>query len=267
MINHARTLLLNRPASYYTGLLRNAYISPDFKPVTLTTFLAGVRDAILPPTGSRQQEIDASNIVMRILHSPDLEPYVLDLDKRITYGVTEILPASLTSSRVALNTVKSQDCDVVPQYTYASTSYSTMKPLAGVYTWSVVSLDANRVKVTNTKGMTSTVTLNPNSSSTTSKSVDIIPGYISIYFDLPSMAFTGSFNVTYTLTITASYDVPVAMAAMRQAFAHGVNVFDYKAFPDIMPVLKTAWLDDPALTTRFGAGVLAYIYSLEGMRI
>ena len=264
MINHARTLLLNKSASYSSGLLNDTYVPEEFKPLILTPFLSNVRDAVIPLTGSRQQEIDVVNIVMQILHSPDLAPYTLQFDKRITYTAKNYDPGQFATSHVALQSNKSSDCDVIPKYEYVFDSL--LKPLAGVYTWSVSSVDARNVRVTNTKDMSEVVNLNPTSTSPKSLPVDIIPGYMSIYFELPALQFTGSFTFNYSLTVRASYDLVAAEAALKQAFLGGTGIFDYADFPDIMPVLRDTWLHNPAMVTRFGAGVLAYIYTLEGMR-
>lgn len=266
MINHVRTLLLNRSQSYCSGLERNAYIPSEFTPVPLSTELTRMRDAIIPPNGSKQQEVDAVNAVAQILSSPELIPYAMSLDDRITYLYTakNTDPADLTSKNLALTMAKSEACDITPEYTYAKSN--ALQPVAGVYAWSVRAFDTRRVQVTNTKGMTELVNLNPSSSSTKSLPLEIIPGYLTLYFTLPTKEFTGAFNIRYELTVHGTYNVVQALDAMKQAMALGANIFEDASLPAIMPVLRSVWLHDPASVTRFGAGVMAYVYTLEGLR-
>lgn len=263
MINHARTLLLNRTAGYFEGLADNVYIPEEFVPAILDTTLSNIKDAIIPPSGSRQQELDVARIVLRILHSPDLLPYVTGLDSRITYTDTVTTPAQLASGHVQL-IVSQVGSDIIPRYKF--TTPAVIKPLAGVYKWSVASLDAERVTVVNTKGMSQVVTMNPTSRSSTSTYLEIIPGYLSIYFILPTLVFTGAFKIDYELTVSASYDVVQGFTNLNRSLALGPGVFNSEYNPDVMPVLKDIWLVNPSMVTRFGAGVLGYIYSLEGRR-
>jgi len=266
MINHAYTLLLNRTAQYCADLNGCAYIPEEFRPSVLTPMLSVVKDAIIPVTSSKQSEVDAVNSVMRVLHSADLESYVLGLDKRVTYSLDAVDPVNLTSSVVGV-TETSSGSDVVPKYKFANPVL--LRPTAGVYTWRVDSVDAYKVKITNTKGMQDTVTLNPRSSASTSLSVEIIPGYLSIYFTLPTLYFTGTFRFNYTLSVTSSYDMAAAMTALKQAVYQGQGLFNYApsaASTSVIPALKDIWLHHPALVTQFGAGVLAYLHTLNGTR-
>lgn len=264
MINHVRTLLLNKPAVFNEGLQRTAYIPAEYKPLALSTALSTVRDAIIPPTGSAQNDVDTVNIVMRILHSSDLEPYVLRPDSRITYTLETESPATLANGQVSLKMSKSSDCDVVPQYRFVTRN--PIIPGAGRYTWTISSVDANRVRVRNTKGMTEVMTLNPRSASTTSLPVNIIPGYISAYFDLPTKAFTGTFKAEYVLDVRATYDVQARFDALSATFITKNGIFDIANDPDVTPVLYDIWLYNPSYVARYGAGVLAYIYALEHLR-
>ena len=260
MINHARTLLLNRPASFNAGLQNTVYIPEDYSPVVLPPDLVASRDAIIPPTNSKQNELDVVNVVMGIVHSPDLLPYVLKFDNRITYAPQSVTPASLATGQVGYTMTQSMDCDVVPHYKFVN--HSVMVPVTGRYTWTIMSVDAQRVRVTNTKGMTENVVLNLNSASTTSLPLNIIPGYLTVYFGLPSKEFTGTFRVNYTLDVRTSYDMVSGFANMQNALIARSSLFDSANDADVVPVLRDTWLHNPAYVTRYGAAVLAHIYAV-----
>lgn len=91
MINHARTLLLNRPsrANHITADTAAEYVPTNFVPVKLNTELSLVRRVLF---GSKP---DARFINLRIrellnyVHQSEAEHYVYDLDPRVTYWPTQ----------------------------------------------------------------------------------------------------------------------------------------------------------------------------------
>lgn len=265
MINHARTLLLNRSSMYFDGLIDNYYIPTEFSPAALRPPMLSIHDAILPATNSKQEELNIGNIVTHLLHSPDLLPYVLELDSRITYDDAPVNPADFMSGRVSITTAQSSACDIIPAYKF--TTSNPIKPQAGRYTWSISSVNSTTVSFKNTRGMSEHVVLNVSSSSTTSKSLDIIPGYLSVYFVLPSLTFTGTFKIDYVLTVSSSYNLPAAMDRLKIAFARGINTLNNSEHNTTLTTLKDIWLHNQSMPTQFGAGVLAYIYTLESMRL
>ena len=83
MVNHARTLLLNREgANEAPG---SQYVSPAFRALTLPSYLQTIRGRLF---GSRP---DAAMLnyrlaqYMALLHSTELSGYVTSLDERMTY--------------------------------------------------------------------------------------------------------------------------------------------------------------------------------------
>lgn len=91
MINHARTLLLNRTGAAtggYSGQLGAEYVPPDFAAVTgLPPALTNIRRLLF---GADPDEVYANYRVrqyMALLHCTELYEFVTDLDSRITYDV------------------------------------------------------------------------------------------------------------------------------------------------------------------------------------
>lgn len=78
LINHARTLLLNKAASATQG----EYIDPEFLPQTLPEWLTNIYRCIFDGVVDPEMRIRQ---IMQILHLTELRDYVLELDPRITY--------------------------------------------------------------------------------------------------------------------------------------------------------------------------------------
>ena len=97
MINHVRTLLLNRSnalAGTDSGLPYAELIDPGFAPIALPTDLLALRNAFIPAGSSAEQELVCVAYWLHVLHMPELEPYTLRFDTRYTYDLDEYLSAT-----------------------------------------------------------------------------------------------------------------------------------------------------------------------------
>lgn len=98
MINHARTLLLNRHGAGYGGRPGDEYIPPEFREISpLPGYLQNLRSQLF---GSDPDWFFLNYRVRQclgLLHSTELAEFVVALDPRITYDLTEssLLPDSL----------------------------------------------------------------------------------------------------------------------------------------------------------------------------
>jgi len=133
MINHARTLLLNRsgasrpPADFFL----EEYVSPDFARLELPDYLQTLHHALV---GENADDAWA-NFRMRqyttLLHATEFASYVLDLDSRVTY-----LRENSTLDDIETRTA-------VPLNGLAGTAYilGTLEPSSGqprlLYEWTV----------------------------------------------------------------------------------------------------------------------------------
>lgn len=87
MINHLRTVLLNLSATENSQDAPGwEYISPQFQPVGLRPPLWPVWRAIFGSTPDATGLNFRFRQLLPILHSPDLEPYTLRPDRRLTYA-------------------------------------------------------------------------------------------------------------------------------------------------------------------------------------
>ena len=83
MINHARTLLLNRAAA--PGTAGEEYVPPDFAPLTLSTVLQQADVALFGDSPDRTFRNVRLRQVLTPPHACELHSYLTDLDSRLTY--------------------------------------------------------------------------------------------------------------------------------------------------------------------------------------
>lgn len=84
MINHLRTLLLNTgPATAATP--GEEYVPKGFRPQTLPQDLSSIRNLLFGPSPDRAMLNYRLRQYLALVHSTELEKYVLNLDPRITY--------------------------------------------------------------------------------------------------------------------------------------------------------------------------------------
>ena len=94
MINHVRTLILNRSADTMSAVSGSVYIDPGFRRVDVPESLLFAESLLFSDTANDAEREVKVNAVMRILHCPDLERYVLVSDPRLTYSTA---PATSSS--------------------------------------------------------------------------------------------------------------------------------------------------------------------------
>lgn len=87
MINHARTLLLNRsgasrPAQTY---YLEEYVDPAFLPIKLPTYLSTVRDALVGGNSDNAYANFRLREIFRTIDSTEYRDYITALDPRVTY--------------------------------------------------------------------------------------------------------------------------------------------------------------------------------------
>jgi hypothetical protein len=83
MVNHVRTLLLNRPASAVTPM--GEYVPPSFRTVALPSYLQQARGLLFGPRPDATMLDYRLRQYMALLHSTELVEFVTAPDPRITY--------------------------------------------------------------------------------------------------------------------------------------------------------------------------------------
>lgn len=82
MINHVRTLLLNRKG---TELTNDRYVDPAFVPVTLSKMQSDIRGALFPGELSVESLEERMRRYDAFLYLPDFRKYLEWLDPRLSY--------------------------------------------------------------------------------------------------------------------------------------------------------------------------------------
>lgn len=145
MINHARSLLLNRAGpDGIVGELGDELIPPDYRSVELPTHLQTLRrllfgsDPDLPGLNYRTRQY------LSLLHATRLEEFVLDLDPRISYKLDtpDLFDASLFRPQVTQRTGPSSPLILDSDTGSADASGRLLR------TWDIQVLDSSLVQVT-----------------------------------------------------------------------------------------------------------------------
>lgn len=105
MINHARTLILNRSdknrPSY--GVDGEEFIPEEYKQLATPAEIKKIRDSMLGTAGDPLYENYILYILMHVLHSVDVSrDYILGLDPRYTYDSRGKNPVSIIDSVAVL---------------------------------------------------------------------------------------------------------------------------------------------------------------------
>lgn len=90
MINHTRTLLLNR-RQYPTPDLPSGeeVIDPQFSPMALYGSIYQLHETLMPIALSRDEANFRAFCYMQLLHAPDWNQYAIRFDDRITYNIKD----------------------------------------------------------------------------------------------------------------------------------------------------------------------------------
>lgn len=91
MINHARTLLLNRTSkNYIPGSLGEEYIPPDYEAVDLPTHIATARKIIFGANPDPEFVNFRLCELLSLIHNTELAEFVYALDPRVTYWPRQV---------------------------------------------------------------------------------------------------------------------------------------------------------------------------------
>lgn len=86
MLNHARNLLINTPNTGFNNrVILEELIDPDYRAKTIPGYMAVIRRAIFGERPDRTMLNYRARQLLSLVHSCELEQFVLDMDPRITY--------------------------------------------------------------------------------------------------------------------------------------------------------------------------------------
>lgn len=261
MINHARTLLLNKsgamrpPVDYFL----EEYIPEDFTPVVLTGGLVRAHDVLIGRNADKAFENYRAWSLMRILHSTELASYVTALDPRVTYlrerDVTRLYGTSALARNGAATGV------AVYQVGTPTATFSGQKIH---FRWVVTATDPNSVQILDMEApgeMTTTVSGSSNLTNPVSlpnqPTMDIRIGA----YPLP----TGASWEVSTL-IAPTEDMSELVTKLESSGADVLADVLGSSTAEPYATCKDIW-DTSALTMhRLAAFTLAFIYRVEAVR-
>jgi hypothetical protein len=270
MINHARTLLLNRAASYFVGVPGSEYIPPTYVPIELPTAFQKLRNIFFPVGIDKSAENYISAKLLQILHAPELLPITLYYDPRFTYSVDENTLSQLIQSPLRISGSQSPACDMVARYKLLSHPDPVTIASTGTHVWTFSTGDDNNATFKYSRSTDSAETILLTNGTTTSERVDLLNGFAQAFFDLPSLLLTGKYNFQYELFVPPPYDLAAATEAAQLYVVQPTGVTGiFRSAPAVEDVLEKArfvWQNAAEVTLKLGAILSAYIAQLEALR-
>lgn len=271
MINHARTLLLNRPASYFNGVAMSEYIDPLFKPVDLPVGLQAFRDILFTPGIDKFSENYIAAKLMQLLHAPELVDYTLAYDPRFTYDIGDDTVRALIESPVQIVASKNSDCDIVPKYRL-NYDVSTRAPsTTGAHDWTFSTGTDDVTRMVYSRSSAGVQEILMTNGTNISNAVSLLGGFIRVNFELPSLILTGRYSIKYSALLPPFYDLAKVNRAAQLYVVqprNRVSVFDSVGeYADNIDDLRFVWQNTPEFVLSLGAIVSAYIARIESLRI
>jgi hypothetical protein len=271
MINHVRTLILNRDADYFSGVEGAEYIPPTFRPVELSADLTRIRSELIPSGLDAFSENYILGVIMRILHASDTETFVYELDSRITYTPGSTTVSELCDSPVDVEILADSASDVVPKYRMDYTEYPTALGVSGQHLWSVTPVDSYNFTVTYTRGPLRTYPIQNTKHPQRTSDVGLLGDYLKLYLELPSEKLTGSFRFNYSIDIAVPYSIANILTRFEQLMAqpHMASILfgNGDQYADTLAKLSSLWFKSNELTLRFAGITFAYAIQTELLRL
>jgi hypothetical protein len=257
LINHARTLLLNRAgdARPIPSFFGEEYVPSTFGPVDLPAELLTARSALL---GSNPDDAGLNYMLwqyVRILHSTEFEDYVYNLDTRVTYLHTKTLVDFAFGPAVDNNEDALQ--------------FTGLPALGGSdgrlqESWRIEQLTQTSYRLTNMRtGAVSTETV-----AVTDGVTDFmpIPGHSSYQVRVfVGVVDTGTWYVTYTAKPLETLD-PTARAGQLNNTGSAVKTTLFPAREPFVTFLKL-WEKESRFAYKMSGALLALVYRTEELRL
>jgi hypothetical protein len=263
MINHGRTLLLNLPGSQHPGSSYpgEEYVPPDYKAITLTPTLAGMRNLFLGMDVDRAMMNYRLRQLLTMVHSTELGQYLYDLDPRITYWPST--DVSLVNSTTFGSTISLLSGSNTWALTVVGNPAAQRTTRRVFDTWDVTVLTGTSVRIVHRTAPFESV----DSSFTVTNGVSSIVSIPNTPFGLTLVPGTGTLPVwALSITIRPLNELIDVYLAMKIAVDSGLDVFGIGEEP--YTTLRALWEHTlAAVPYRLGALVVAWIYRAEQLRL
>lgn len=271
MINHVRTLLLNQndtTSGLGSGIQSAELVDPGFQPLVLPNVLKEVVNTLLPSGYTSYQRNKALNYLISFVHTPELAPYTLKFDTRITYLTPPELHTSLAESVVDVSTWSDTSSDTELRYTYTANKLATN---GTVMRWSVVHTEDNNntVLIRYEDGIEKSVPVTIKNNLTDSIALIDNCLYFRLYSPSGELNSRSKFDIVFYAPL--NIDAVKLLAKLRRMeLKRGDThvLFDpYTPYTDQLNELKQIWQTSNELTLQLGSYILALAYQLERLRL
>jgi len=272
MINHVRTLLLNRSnheAGLDSGAKAAEFIPMEFRPITLPRAQAAFRRILLPDGAPLYQENYILANVMKLLHHPELLDYTLTLDPRFTYSFTTDYAIQLRDSAVVVNRWSQGSCDVNLIHDYTMTPSRTQNGVVLHWELTHAASDGNvvTVRLNGAKETRLPVTF----TGTKSNRIVLVANELSVFLTSDSGSLNGDFKFDLDFTPIPYVNVATMLEqATRHAAVYGDKggIFSsWEPYATEIAELYDLWRFGDESTIKLGALILGHAFICEQLRL
>jgi len=258
MINHARTLLCNIDGATRPGLgvYGEEYIPIDFVVLPLPSYLANLRTIIFGTDTDNLFLNYRASECMHLLHATKFAAYIMDLDTRYTYDLTDksFFDTDFGTSLLTLQAVADLTPSVLNRFVGNDAKGRSMEQWDVRIAGGVVTRKNIRTGATSIDAWSLSDSLSPRYN---------LPGSdLDIRFITPGVLMgDGHWQVTATSKPSGFYDLEARLRVSGQAASAALFVDSepYKTF-------KNLWETHPLFTYRLSGMLLAMIYKMETIR-
>lgn len=260
MINHFRTLLINRDGDEQEqgSRLGDEYLPPNFRAVTLPGYLQSLRRILFGSSPDRVFANYRARQCMSLMHSSELVEFVLHLDPRITYDLTD--DELMVSDQFGITT----DCPDVSILRELGMPDAIGRSL---FQWRVTVLDSNTVSVNRQT---------PPASSLEHEYAfqDGLSNEIPLHGSEASVVFGTSLTPGQSFSVRGLARPRWSLGEIAAEFAHSGAPYLNNLFGVGTPLgreepfmtFRNLWNDHPELPYKLGGLLSAMVYQTERLR-
>lgn len=281
MINHTRTLLLNKSAlRSHTENVGELYIDPKFKEIILSPELNRFKQLIVPDGCSRFQNNYLVYCYMCILNTPELLPYTMNFDSRITYDINDKIYSNkfvggLNTKEFRSNTnvelfIKFIESDAVAgdylEWTIEKRTSDTFRIVTPKKVELIWDFKKDTKRIDNK--IMEAPTVNSDINIGTTPFFDLIPGILSVRFKFTDVyKLTGDYRCFISVGIPKLFSLDNTINRIDELLRIDNKVYNTLFSGKLQEVILFRQLFNTAdnFVIKLGSSLLAYIYALQGL--
>jgi hypothetical protein len=257
MINHIRTLLLNRRAVDVADVVGSEYVPPTYFPVALPPELAGIHRVLYPGALDVFGEQEVTARLMQLLHQPELAQLTLRYDPRVTYDLLDDTIAKAVGNPVTITRFQSPDCDMTLHLRPTPELPASLR--AGKHSWAISTGNVESVRIQYGTADAALYDVVPRFATQTDD-ITLLKDYLVVYLDIPTGQLTGQYRFDVDVLVPVSYNFATIIQQLEAELARpgrAAALFALHAQLPDMELLRKTWLESTETLLRIGAATLA----------